>query len=237
LLSANSPSFNNLDRLPVILSLTCLDGYWIHPLTATQSSLAETFLRAPNGGDVASFSPTGLGVANGHDVLQQGFYGALFTNGAQRLGTASLAAKSKLFATGYNLDLVSTFTVFGDPALVLPTYRLHVFPATEVRSGSPSTVVTYTLQVTNTANLTHTGLVKITGNTWPVTVPQNLVVPLGQSLRLVVSTTIPLNTPLGAVDTMTVTFSSTDGVPQATVSLLTIDHPYLVALPLVWKGN
>ena len=38
----------------------------------------ETLLRAPNGGDVASFSPTGLGVANGHDVLQRGFYEAAF---------------------------------------------------------------------------------------------------------------------------------------------------------------
>ena len=55
LVNANMPTLNNLDRLPIILSLTCLDGYWLHPDVPNNSSLMETLLRAPNGGDVASF--------------------------------------------------------------------------------------------------------------------------------------------------------------------------------------
>jgi hypothetical protein len=226
LYTPNASTLNNLGQLPIILSLTCLDGYWYYPHVLNNTALMETMLRAPNGGDVASFSPTGLGVANGHDVLQRGFYRAAFNDGAQRLGTAALAAKAELYATGYDLDLVSTFTVIGDPALVLPTYRLQVSPASAVQSGLPGTVVSYTLEVTNTGTLTHTGLVKITGNTWPVTVSPNLVVPLGQSQPVVVSTTIPLNSPLGAVDAMTVTFSSTDGVQQALVRLTTVPILY-----------
>ena len=31
LVNANASTFNNLNRLPIILSLTCLDGYWFHP--------------------------------------------------------------------------------------------------------------------------------------------------------------------------------------------------------------
>jgi len=196
----------------------------------------EVLLRAPNGGDVASFSPTGLGVTNGHDALQRGFYAAAFKQGVQRLGGASLAAKAELFGIGYDLDSVSTFTVFGDPALVMPTYRLQVSPESAARSGSPSTTITYTLQVTNLTVLTHTGLVEISGNAWPAAVVPNLVVPPGQSLPLVVSTTIPLNAPLGAADTLTVTFRSTDKVPQAWVRLTTV-NPYQVVLPLVLKGN
>jgi hypothetical protein len=227
LITTNVPAINNLDRLPVILSLTCLDGYWLHPLTTTQAALMETMLRAPNGGDVASFSPTGLGVASGHDVLQRGFYAAAFVDGVQRFGTATQAAKLELFTAGHDLDLVSTFTIFGDPALRLSTYRLEVSPLNDVRFGSPNTTVTYTVQVTNAGFLTHTGLIDIRGNTWPMTSAQTSLVMLpGQSRPLVVSTTIPPNSPVGAVDAMTVTFRSTDGVLQATARLVTVNGLY-----------
>ena len=227
LVNSDVPTLNNLNRLPIILSLTCLDGYWSHPDVLNNSSLMETLLRAPNGGDVASFSPTGLGVASGHDVLQRGFYAAAFTAGAQRLGSAAQAAKLELYTAGHDLDLVNTFTVFGDPALRLPTYRLEVSPLNAVGFGSPNTTVTYTIQVTNAGFLTHTGLINITGNTWPMTMaPTSLMLPSGQSRPLVVSTTIPLNSPVGAVDAMTVTFRSTDGVLQATTRLVTVNGLY-----------
>ena len=117
------PSLNNGLKLPIILSMTCLDGYWIHPnLTVSSKAgpgLAEELVRAQQRGAVATFSPTGLGVGTGHDVLQRGFYSAVFQTGVTRLGEAALAAKLALYTTGYNLDLLHTFTVFGDPALRL----------------------------------------------------------------------------------------------------------------------
>lgn len=108
---------NNGANLPIILSMTCLDGYWSYP---NRQGLIESFLRADNRGIVASFSPTGYGVANGHDVLHRGFYDAIFKGGARRLGAATLAAKVQLFAVGGHDDLIHTFTIFGDPALRLP---------------------------------------------------------------------------------------------------------------------
>jgi hypothetical protein len=68
LTNTNVSTLNNFDRLPIILSMTCLDGYWFYP---NHSSLMETTLRAANGGSVASFSPTGLGVSTGHDRLRR----------------------------------------------------------------------------------------------------------------------------------------------------------------------
>jgi hypothetical protein len=114
--NADIPSLANGNRLPVVLSMTCLDGYWIYP---NRPSLAEELVRADDRGAVATFSPTGLGVATGHHVLQRRFYDALFQDGIRELGPATLAAKLALYATGGNYDLIHTFTVFGDPALRL----------------------------------------------------------------------------------------------------------------------
>lgn len=120
LVNADVATLNNLDRLPIILSMTCLDGYWIYPGT---SGLMETMLRAANGGSVASFSPTGLGVSTGHDRLERGLLTAVFQQGAYRLGWAAQAGKLALYTAGQDYDLIDTFTVFGDPALRLPSGR------------------------------------------------------------------------------------------------------------------
>jgi hypothetical protein len=110
-------ALSNGNWLPLVLSMTCLDGYWIHPALP---SLAETLVRSPTQGAIAAFAPTGLGLATGHDVMLEGFYTSVLADGARQLGPASAAAKLALFATGSNLDLIHTFTVIGDPALRLP---------------------------------------------------------------------------------------------------------------------
>ncbi len=115
-INADIGSLNNSPMYPIVLSMTCLDGYWIYP---GQTSIIEELVRVPNKGAVASFSPTGLGVATGHDVLHRGFYNSLFVNDQWHLGLAADTAKLALFNAGYSYDLIHTFTVFGDPALVI----------------------------------------------------------------------------------------------------------------------
>jgi hypothetical protein len=132
-INSDIQDLNNGDMLPVVLSMDCLDGYWFYP---SQSSLIEEMLRAGNKGAVSSFSPTGLGVATGHDALQRGFYDAIFNQGTKELGPATLAAKLSLYVSGSNYDLLHTFTIFGDPALKMqipepPVYLpilLRTFP-------------------------------------------------------------------------------------------------------------
>jgi hypothetical protein len=126
LVNSNIPALANNDRLPIVLSMTCLDGYWFYPLQ-NQSGLAEDLVRAPQGGAIATFSPTGLGVANGHDTLEHGFYTAVFRNHVRRLGPATLAAKQALYATGNHSDLINTFVIIGDPALRLSLPLFHVY--------------------------------------------------------------------------------------------------------------
>jgi len=119
------PALTNGDRLPVVLSMTCLDGYFYYP---NRPGLAEELVRADGSGAVSTFSPGGLGVATGHQVMERRFYDAVFRDGVRRLGPATLAAKVALYATGWNYDLIHTFTIFGDPALrlQLPASEVHL---------------------------------------------------------------------------------------------------------------
>jgi hypothetical protein len=110
----NLSSLTNLDQLPVVLSLDCLDGYWPYP---EQTSLMDAMVRLGNGGSVAAFAPTGLGVSTGHDTLAQGFYEELFTNKNRDLGEVSLASKLALHNSQNNFDLLNTYLILGDPAL------------------------------------------------------------------------------------------------------------------------
>jgi len=128
------PKLRNGDRLPVVLSWTCLDGYWCEP---RRTSLAEALVSHPGAGAVGTFSPTGLGVATGHHIVQKGVYRAVFQGEVARLGPATVAGKLALWATGTNEDLVHTYTVFGDPALRLRVPPAGVEPTATPRPATP----------------------------------------------------------------------------------------------------
>ncbi len=104
---------SNSTVFPVIISMTCLDGYWIHP---NQPSLIEEIIRSEHGA-VAAYSPTGLGVSTGHDIMHQAFYDALLNDRVGTLGLAVEAAKLALYNANSDYDLLHTYTIFGDPAI------------------------------------------------------------------------------------------------------------------------
>jgi hypothetical protein len=109
-------SLANGGMLPIMLPMTCLEGYFIYP-PADSQSLGESIVRASGKGAVASWSPTGLGVSTGHDHLDRGFFDAVFKYSHPTLGGATLDGKFRLWQTNQNLDLIDTYVLFGDPAL------------------------------------------------------------------------------------------------------------------------
>lgn len=141
----------NASRLPVMLPMTCLEGKFTNPYPQSPS-ISETVVRATAGGAVASWGPTGLGVAYGHDQLNRGFLDAVFARGIRELGLATLAGKLRLYGAGYSLEQVQEYTLFGDPAL-----RMHVRDADlqigmtldGPREVMPRDVLTFTLSFTN----------------------------------------------------------------------------------------
>lgn len=114
-------SFNNPDRLALFLSMTCQDGYFINPSGATDASaLAEVLLRSAAKGAIASWSPSGLGVASGHDILEKGLLDALLKEDVFEIGAAVTQSKYGLYATSSAFrDLIDTYVLFGDPATPL----------------------------------------------------------------------------------------------------------------------
>jgi hypothetical protein len=223
LTTANTATLTNIERLPIILSMTCLDGTWAR---AGITGLMETMLRSSSGGAVAAFSPTGLGVSTGHDQLERGLLNAIFQQGVARLGQATLAGKVALYAAGHDYDLIDTFTILGDPALRLPTYAVEVAPSSSVKFGSPNMTLVHTVYLTNSGWLTNTPTVSVVGNNWPLTITQSSTLLPGQSKALLVSVTIPLTAPLGATDVATLTFSSGDDSVRSVVGLATINGLY-----------
>lgn len=115
------PLLANGGKQPVVLAMTCREGYYHSPdpIANQQEALAEVITRADSKGAIASWSPTGLGISTGHDALDRGFFEAVFLNGDPGLGNATQAGLLKLWATGSDLDLVDTYLLFGDPALTL----------------------------------------------------------------------------------------------------------------------
>ncbi|HRT92205.1 MAG TPA: C25 family cysteine peptidase, partial [Anaerolineaceae bacterium] len=136
---ADVKNLANGSKQPIILGMTCYDGYYQMPYLSDYFATAEVVTRgakfdgAEDKGAVASWSPSGLGVASGHDRLNRGFFDALLTDGVETLGQATYAGKAELWASGTNYDLLETFLLFGDPAL-----RVNRVPALKV-SGNITT--------------------------------------------------------------------------------------------------
>lgn len=129
-----TPLLRNGTALPILLSMTCLEGQYHrfdlrYNNVPTPNSLSEGWIKQPDGGAVAGFVPTGLSVATAHDYLIDGFYDALYAGGATTLGAAVFAAKHNLTTTAAHQYLHDTFMLLGDPALRLPFWR----PVAETR--------------------------------------------------------------------------------------------------------
>ena len=91
----------NTNKLPFFVPMTCWEGYFIYPSPpgGNYSGFAETFVRLPTTGAIASWSATGLGLATGHDYLDRGLFDAIFQNSITKLGPATAYAKFFLSAS------------------------------------------------------------------------------------------------------------------------------------------
>jgi hypothetical protein len=114
-------ALTNADRLTIMLPMTCDNGYFAQRL-ATDASFGEASVRMAAGA-VASWSPTGFGLASGHDLMERGLFLSVFQNHTSQLGAAATAGKVYLVQNatpGKYLDLLDTYLLLGDPALRIP---------------------------------------------------------------------------------------------------------------------
>lgn len=110
--SSDVNSLNNLSKYPLLITWTCLNGYF--PSATDDYCMAEEWVRAKDKGAIASWAPTGLGYNFISEVLAEGLYTSFFEKSNYILGSAILQSKIYLGLVG---DYIEMFTLFGDPAL------------------------------------------------------------------------------------------------------------------------
>jgi len=112
---SDSDTLDN-SKLPFMVTMTCLVGYFHHP---TATSMGEELLLNPKGGIVAGLMPTSESLASDQTELATNVYGYLFGD-APTVGEAIMLGKRDLnLDRNLMQDLIETFTLLGDPALVL----------------------------------------------------------------------------------------------------------------------
>jgi hypothetical protein len=118
----------NASALPVVLQMTCYTSQFVNNYFQT---LDEALVLKPNGGAIAVWGATGLGVAHGHDALQNGFLKSFWkpaSTGETGKATPGSAPLGELTLMGYNelalnggccQDTIRTFLLLGDPLTAL----------------------------------------------------------------------------------------------------------------------
>jgi hypothetical protein len=108
LTSEATAKLTNQYRLPFVIAMTCLNGYFQDVYTV---SLAKAMLLSSGGGAVAVWASSGLSAPDGQAPMDLAVIDYLFEK-ATRLGEATLAAKQKMS----DPDIRHTWIFFGDPA-------------------------------------------------------------------------------------------------------------------------
>lgn len=116
LAASEVPTLQNAGKLPIILAMTCNEGSF-HERTGT--SMGEAMTRTANVGAIASWSPTGQGVAGAHDYLNRGFFKSLFQYGKPTVGEAVSMGNFSLWISGNDLYTLDNYILLGDPTLLI----------------------------------------------------------------------------------------------------------------------
>jgi hypothetical protein len=114
--SWDAASLQAQPRQPLMLTMNCLNGYFITP---TYESLAEAFLKADGRGTIAAFSPSGLSLDGPAHLYHRAVMREVTSGQHARLGDALLAAQRDYATTGAMPELLSVYHLFGDPALMV----------------------------------------------------------------------------------------------------------------------
>lgn len=110
--AADARGLANGDRLPLVLSMTCLNGLFHDVLS---ECMAEALLKAENGGAAAVWASSGLTEPAAQECLNKAFVQLLYGGEVATIGEAAARAKAAVD----DPDVRRTWILFGDPALRL----------------------------------------------------------------------------------------------------------------------
>lgn len=108
---------SNRGRYPLFVNMTCLTGLFTHPKV---DSLAESLLWQVDGGAVAVLAPTSLTLPTDQNFLSTAFVDTLIASPESTIGEVLLESRRKIPDDSPGArDVMDTFLLFGDPAMVL----------------------------------------------------------------------------------------------------------------------
>jgi hypothetical protein len=110
--SPDVASFAPQAAQPLVLSMTCSNGYFLSPYS---NSLAERLVLAEGKGAIAAFAPSGLSLNDAAHVYHRAIVSELELGNHPRLGDLLLAAQASYAATGAFPELLQIYNLLGDP--------------------------------------------------------------------------------------------------------------------------
>ena len=112
--SWDTPSLLAQSRQPLLLTLNCLNGYFVAP---NFDALPEALLKAEGRGVIAAVSPSGLSLDGPAHQYHRAVMAELTSGAHERLGDAILAAQRTYAQTGLMPELLTVYQLLGDPAM------------------------------------------------------------------------------------------------------------------------
>jgi hypothetical protein len=126
----------------------------------------------------------------------------------------------------------------------LPVYGVEIAATDDALTGTASAVVTYTVTVTNTGDITDSFTISNTGNSWATSLSAiSLTLGAGESEQVMVMVTVPADAANNDTDTVTITaVSDTDGSASDSVDLTTTavveeTSGYTIYLPFIMNSG
>jgi uncharacterized repeat protein (TIGR01451 family) len=110
--SGDAAAMGNSNRLPFVVGMTCLNGYF-HDLFT--ESMAEAMMKAPNGGAIAVWTSSSLTQPDQQSIMNRELFRQLFGTPGITLGEAVMRAK----AAATDPDVRRSWVLFGDPSMRL----------------------------------------------------------------------------------------------------------------------
>jgi signal peptidase I len=110
--SADAAAMTNGDKLPFVVAMNCLNGRFHDVYT---ESVAEAFMKAPNGGAIAVWASSGLTEPVPQAAMNQELFRLMFSPENPTLGEAVARAKAVM----NDPDVRKTWILFGDPSMRL----------------------------------------------------------------------------------------------------------------------
>jgi len=114
--NANISSIHNFSQPSVFLQLTCDTGKFTHPFG---TSIAETLTGSPNGASALSFACTASSIDKWNYELGQIMFDEQFNKNTHRIGDLVVSSLYRLNVDEQSEYIYQTYTIFGDPALVM----------------------------------------------------------------------------------------------------------------------